>query len=339
MAEEKAQKELDDFNEAVAYVEDVTGETYPGDLWEFLKDGIVLCKMVNTLRAGIIPKVNKPGMAFKEMENLTMYNKACKSLGVGNNTFRPPDLYEKRSSYPKAIVLNILAVKRTQDGGTGSSSRSSPARTAPSSARATTSTRTNTTTTSTRTSSPAPTPTPSRTAATSEAHAIGSYDESAETERRRARAAQSSAVAGQPDWVKAAKSEQEQNDMIAAKVWMEAVVGEPFVNDDLWETTKSGVYLCKLINKVKAGTVKKYGKISSNLPFKCMENIGFYIEGCKSLGMRSGNTFRPPDLYEKRVSYPKAIINNIHALARLADDIKGYTGPHLEVEIAQGNKY
>ena len=30
---------------------------------------------------------------------------------------------------------------------------------------------------------------------------------------------------------------------------MEAVTEESFVNGDLWETTKSGVYLCKLINK------------------------------------------------------------------------------------------
>lgn len=127
--------------------------------------------------------------------------------------------------------------------------------------------------------------------------------------------------------------------MIAAKVWMEAVTGEPFINDDLWETTKSGVYLCKLINKVKPGTVKKYSKIGSNLAFKCMENITLYLEGCKKLGMRDGNCFRSPDLYEKRVSYPKAIINNIHALARLAEDESSFHGPTLEVELVKGQAY
>merc|ERR1712196_149124 len=108
---------------------------------------------------------------------------------------------------------------------------------------------------------------------------------------------------------------------------------------DLWETTKSGVYLCKMINKIKPGTVKKYSKMGSKLPFKCMENINLYIEGCISLGMRQGNVFRSPDLYEKRVSYPKGIINNIHALARIAEDLPGYSGPKLEVEIAEGQKY
>ena len=53
--------------------------------------------------------------------------------------------------------------------------------------------------------------------------------------------------------------------------------------------------------------------------------------------MSAGNTFRSPDLYEKRVSYPRAIVNNIHALARIAKDLKGYSGPTLEVEIAAGS--
>merc|ERR1711907_513665 len=124
--------------------------------------------------------------------------------------------------------------------------------------------------------------------------------------------------------------------MIAAKVWMEVVTGEPFVKGDLWETTKSGVYLCKLINKVKPGTVRKYNKMSTNLAFKCMENISLYLEGCTKLGVKAGSSFRAPDLYEKRVSYPKAIINNIFALARIAEDTPGYKGPTLEVVLVSG---
>ena len=51
----------------------------------------------------------------------------------------------------------------------------------------------------------------------------------------------------------------------------------------------------------------------------------------------AGNTFRSPDLFEKRVSYPKAIVNCIHGLARIAQDLPGYKGPTLTVEIASGN--
>jgi hypothetical protein len=159
-----------------------------------------------------------------------------------------------------------------------------------------------------------------------------------ETERRRERAAASSSVTGQPDWVKSAKNAQEAADMMAAQRWMEAVTGKRFDDNDLWETTKSGVYLCELINRIKPGTVKKINK-SARMPFHCMENITKYIEGCESLGMRAGKLFRPPDLYEKRVSYPKAIINNIHGLAMIAEDTRGYRGPTLEVERVSGSKF
>ena len=71
------------------------------------------------------------------------------------------------------------------------------------------------------------------------------------------------------------------------------------------------------------------------MPFTCMEYITKYINGCESLGIRGGNLFRPPDLYEKRVSYPRAIINNIHALARVAEKTNKSL-PKLEVEKISG---
>jgi hypothetical protein len=158
----------------------------------------------------------------------------------------------------------------------------------------------------------------------------------AEVDRQAARGKSSSAVSGNADWVKGAKNAQEKADMIAAQDWMEAVTGQRFKNGDLWETTKSGVYLCQLINKVKAGCVK-YSKTAS-MPFQCMENITMYIEGCQKLGVKPGQTFRPPDLYEKRVSYPRAIVNNIHALARIAEDVNPRL-PRLEVEHISGSKF
>jgi len=157
-----------------------------------------------------------------------------------------------------------------------------------------------------------------------------------ENERRSNQASNASKVTGNASWVAGTKNAQEHADAVAAQEWMEAVTGKRFTNGDLWETAKSGVYLCTLLNKVKPGTVT--GKIKeSRMPFTCMELISKYIEGCKKLGIRDGNCFRPPDLYEKRVSYPKAIINNIHGLARVAEDIRGFRGPKLEVESIAGH--
>lgn len=72
--------------------------------------------------------------------------------------------------------------------------------------------------------------------------------------------------------------------------------------------------------------------ISKLLTFKTL-----YVEGCEKLGMRASNTFRPPDLYEKRVSYPRAIVNNIHALARISKDLADYKGPELHVQLSSGS--
>ena len=46
--------------------------------------------------------------------------------------------------------------------------------------------------------------------------------------------------------------------------------------------------------------------------------------------------FRPSDLYEKRVSYPKAIVNCIHALARHAKTIASFKGPEIQVIHVKG---
>lgn len=123
---------------------------------------------------------------------------------------------------------------------------------------------------------------------------------------------------------------------MAVQNWMEAVTGVPFTNNDLWETTKSGKYLCNLIDKIKPGMLRmsRINNSSINMPFKCMENIGFFTQACLDLGVKPNNIFRAPDLYEKRVSYPKAIINCIMALARHAEDISTYRGPHMVIEHA-----
>merc|ERR1711981_29051 len=101
------------------FIEETTGTPWSSpDMWEALKDGTHLCKLINTLKPGAVKKVNKPGMPFKEMENITFFLEAAVAFGLrANNTFRTPDLYEKRVSYPKAIIDCILAVKRVAAKG------------------------------------------------------------------------------------------------------------------------------------------------------------------------------------------------------------------------------
>lgn len=59
--------------EAQRWIEAVIGERFPSDLpYELvLRNGIVLCKLMNRLQPGIISKVNISGGDYKFMDNIS----------------------------------------------------------------------------------------------------------------------------------------------------------------------------------------------------------------------------------------------------------------------------
>lgn len=59
-------------NEIQRWIEAVVGEKFPDGVSyeDALKDGIILCKMMNKLSPGIVTKVNMSGPNFKMMENV-----------------------------------------------------------------------------------------------------------------------------------------------------------------------------------------------------------------------------------------------------------------------------
>ena len=61
--------------EAQAWIETVTGEKFrPGVAYEdVLRDGILLCKLMNRLKPGIIVKINTSGGDYKLMDNLSQW--------------------------------------------------------------------------------------------------------------------------------------------------------------------------------------------------------------------------------------------------------------------------
>ena len=61
--------------EVQKWIEAVLNEPFPeGKPYEdVLKDGVILCKLMNTLSPGSIPKINISGAHFKLMENVSRY--------------------------------------------------------------------------------------------------------------------------------------------------------------------------------------------------------------------------------------------------------------------------
>ena len=63
-------------SEVQKWIEAVLNEPFPDDgkaYEDVLKDGVILCKLMNTLSPGSIPKINISGANFKLMENVSRY--------------------------------------------------------------------------------------------------------------------------------------------------------------------------------------------------------------------------------------------------------------------------
>ncbi|PRP85563.1 hypothetical protein PROFUN_06795 [Planoprotostelium fungivorum] len=106
--------------EAHQFITSVTGQNFAGgsldELQESLKSGVILCKLVNTLKPGTIANVNTSNMAFKQMENVAAYIDATRKLGVHDkDTFVTVDLFEGKNM--SQVVQNIVSLKRATGHG------------------------------------------------------------------------------------------------------------------------------------------------------------------------------------------------------------------------------
>ena len=109
---------------------------------------------------------------------------------------------------------------------------------------------------------------------------------------------------------------------VSASRWLHAVLGDAC--DDLYESLKSGVQLCTLLNKIRPATIKKINKTS--IAFMQMENIKNYLDGCKLLGMADRDLFVTVDLYERK-NIPQ-VAHSVLELGKLARTIPTFAGPY-----------
>ncbi|RWS26485.1 Muscle-specific protein 20-like protein [Leptotrombidium deliense] len=95
------------------WISQVTGEKVPSGLFEdALSDGILLCKLMNKLNPGCIPKINdKSSVHFKLVENISNFLRLAEKYGVAeHDLFQTTDLIDKRNI--PAVTNCILAVGR-----------------------------------------------------------------------------------------------------------------------------------------------------------------------------------------------------------------------------------
>ncbi|XP_013780565.1 myophilin-like [Limulus polyphemus] len=92
------------------WIEAILGEKLPpGNFDDVLKDGVILCNLMNKMMPGCIQKINTSGGQFKMMENINRFQDAAKKWGVPEiDVFQTVDLWEKRNIAQVAQCLMAL---------------------------------------------------------------------------------------------------------------------------------------------------------------------------------------------------------------------------------------
>jgi len=83
----------------LAWISAILREPLPqGNYEDILKDGVILCKLMEKLLPGSIAKINTQGGQFKLMENINRFQEAAKKFGVAEqDVFQTVDLWERRN--------------------------------------------------------------------------------------------------------------------------------------------------------------------------------------------------------------------------------------------------
>lgn len=108
--------------------------------------------------------------------------------------------------------------------------------------------------------------------------------------------------------------------------WIEKVTKTHI--DDFHADLKSGVVLCNLVNTIYPGTAPNPNPKDHALVHS--SNINMYLTACQRVGMKTGQLFQVSDLYDKKDL--DAVLSNIFALGRKSEMAPRYNGPAMAVD-------
>uniref|UniRef100_A0A4W2IIN7 Calponin n=1 Tax=Bos indicus x Bos taurus TaxID=30522 RepID=A0A4W2IIN7_BOBOX len=100
-----------------SWIEGLTGLSVGPDFQKGLKDGIILCTLMNKLQPGSVPKINRSMQNWHQLENLSNFIKAMVSYGMNPvDLFEANDLFESGNLTQVQVSLLALAGKAKTKG-------------------------------------------------------------------------------------------------------------------------------------------------------------------------------------------------------------------------------
>ncbi|XP_069460311.1 calponin-1 [Ambystoma mexicanum] len=103
------------------WIEEVTGINIGANFMEGLKDGVILCQLINKLHPGSVKKVNESTQNWPQLENIGNFLKAITDYGVKpHDLFEANDLFETSNHTQVQSTLLALANAAKTRGAKGS---------------------------------------------------------------------------------------------------------------------------------------------------------------------------------------------------------------------------
>jgi hypothetical protein len=300
-------------------------------LHELLKDGVLLCELINHVAESSVTKPSTSNLPFKQRENISSYLGACEKLGMSQTElFETSDLFESKNLALVLKHISALHLYVAKHGGSlkekvgqvGSGKLSTAKKTIskqigqePSGA-------------STQMGTPPGASKSTKTLKAGTSPLLGSPTAASSVELGSPSRAKTPSVASLAADI-ATKEEFKYNPEVeaAAQRWISKVLGVDSLEQSFFQFLKSGVVLCKLANAIKPGVLPHI--YEGGLAYRQMENIGWYITACQQFGMRDEDLFETADLFAERNL--NAVANHIHVLAHwLVKRPEGWKGPQID---------
>jgi hypothetical protein len=266
------------------WLSEITGVAVEGDLHEALKDGVVLCKLLNKISPDKPIKISASNMVFKQMENIQMFLTRIAELGVPSfESFMTIDLYEKKNMTQVVSCMYSVSRNAQKHGFVGP-------RLGPNLAQE-------------HKRPPLDAAIPPVTAAPVSIEVVEApiKDPIVTEAPIKEPIVTEAPVKSEPSVPVEREAIIEPYDLEGedqVREWISEVSGFS-VDGDFHEALKDGVVLCTLINHLMPKSTPIHMSTSKTV-FKQVENIQFFVTRISELGVPAHELFKPNEFYEKK---------------------------------------